>query len=90
MQWFGKNSSGRDVSTRRNFQECWRFNKCVKRNIAYETYARRDMLTLFPKGYYIPLSGRQWWLGVARRCEVGESPTIAQYRSINIFQEDNL
>ena len=33
-------------------------------------------------------------LALARRCEVGcevgKSPTIPQYRSINIFQEHNL
>ena len=37
-------------------------------------------------GYFIPLSGSQRWLGVARRCEVGcevdKSPTIAQYQSL--------
>ena len=68
--------------SRRNFKNFWNLTK-VLREILHTRHMHDEPCSQWSQnGYYIPLSGWQWWLGVERYWPL--------YRSINIFQEHNL
>ena len=64
MQWFDEKSFGQGDSILPSwFLRILELNKCVTRNIAYETYAQRAMLTLIPKWQ---LYSTKWMTKVVR------------------------